>query len=106
MSGISRILYTFRPPSRARRTNHEITAQMVNALVSRFADVRRENPARPLVHVPGEGVTLTASDVWDGYRRHADTLAALNLDRDQMIISALGNHSDSVSLLLALSLIH
>jgi acyl-CoA synthetase (AMP-forming)/AMP-acid ligase II len=74
---------------------------MVNALVSRFADVHRENPARPLVHAPGEGITLTASDVWDRHRRYADTLAAFDLDRDQLIVSAIGNHSESVSLLLA-----
>jgi len=74
---------------------------MVNALVSRFADVHRENPARPLVHAPGEGMTVTASDVWDRHRRYADTLAGLDLERDQLIISAIGNHSESASLLLA-----
>jgi acyl-CoA synthetase (AMP-forming)/AMP-acid ligase II len=74
---------------------------MVNALVNRFADVHRENPARPLVYAPGAGITLTASDVWDLHRRYADQLGSLGLGPDQLIISAVGNHTDSVSLLLA-----
>jgi hypothetical protein len=74
---------------------------MVNALVNRFADVHRENPARPLVHAPGAGITLTASDVWDLHRRYADQLGSLGLESDQLIVSAVGNHHDSVSLLLA-----
>ena len=74
---------------------------MVNALVNRFADVHRENPARPLVHAPGAGITLTASDVWDLHRRYADQFGSLGLDPDQLIVSAVGNHTDSVSLLLA-----
>ena len=74
---------------------------MVNALVSRFADVHREKPARPLVYAPGAGITLTASDVWDLHRRYADQFGSLGLDPDQLIISAVGNHTDSVSLLLA-----
>ena len=53
---------------------------MVNALVNRFADVHRENPARPLVYAPGAGITLTASDVWDLHRRYADDLGSLGLD--------------------------
>src|SRR5204863_3278622 len=74
---------------------------MVSALVSRFADVHRENPARPLVYAPGVGITLTASDIWVLHRRYADRLASLGLDSDQLIISAVGNHTDSMSLLLA-----
>jgi acyl-CoA synthetase (AMP-forming)/AMP-acid ligase II len=74
---------------------------IVNALVSRFADVHREDPARPLIQAPGSGMTLTAADVWDIHRRYADSLASLGLDRDQLIISAVGNHRHSVPLLLA-----
>ena len=74
---------------------------MVNALVNRFADVHRENPARPLIHAPGRGITLTASHIWDLHRRYADSLGSLGLDRDQLIISAVGNHTDGVPLLLA-----
>ena len=74
---------------------------MVNALVNRFADVHRENPARPLVHAPGAGITVTASDIWDLHRRYADGLGSLGLDRDQLIVCAVGNHTDGVSLLLA-----
>lgn len=74
---------------------------IVNALVSRFADVHRESPARPLIQAPGAGITLTASDVWDLHRRYADCLASLGLDRDQLIVSVAGNRTDSVPLLLA-----
>ena len=56
---------------------------MVNALVNRFADVHRENPARPLVYAPGAGITLTASDVWDLHRRYADQFGSLGLDPDR-----------------------
>ena len=74
---------------------------MVNALVDRFADVHRESPARPLVYAPGAGITLTASDMWDHHRRYADTAAASRARPRSLIISAVGNHTDSVSLLLA-----
>src|SRR4029079_11866417 len=74
------------------RITRSLPRIMVNALVKRFADVHRENPARQLVHAPGEGMTVTASDVWDRHRRYADTLAGLDLERDQLIISAIGNH--------------
>jgi long-chain acyl-CoA synthetase len=72
-----------------------------NALVSRFADVYRENPARPLIQAPGAGVTLTASDIWDLHCRYADRLASFGLVRDQLILCAAGNRTDSVPLLLS-----
>jgi acyl-CoA synthetase (AMP-forming)/AMP-acid ligase II len=74
---------------------------MVSALVSRFADVHRENPVRPLVYAPGGGITLTASDVWDLHLRYAEQLGSLGLNSDQLIVLAVGNHTDSVALLLA-----
>jgi hypothetical protein len=42
-------------------------------LLARFADLRRDNPPRPMIHLPYLGA-LTADDVWDAHLRYADCM--------------------------------
>jgi len=70
-------------------------------LVALFADVRREDPARPLIHRPGLGPALSTDDIWRAHLAIADALAGRGVERDELVISAAGNAPASVALLLA-----
>ena len=73
----------------------------VSDLLARFADLRRDDPARPLVHLPGLGTAWSADDLWDAHRRYADRMAQLGVARGQLVVSAVGNTAASVALVLA-----
>lgn len=70
-------------------------------LLARFADLRRDNPTRPRIHLPGLGVALTADDVWDAHLRYADCMARSGLGAGQLVVSAAGNASAAIAFLLA-----
>jgi long-chain acyl-CoA synthetase len=73
----------------------------MSELLARFAGVRRDNPARCLIHLPGVDSAQTADDIWRAHLRYADRLTALAISPGRLVISALGNSADSVALLLA-----
>ncbi len=70
-------------------------------LLARFADLRRDDPARPLVHLPGLGTAWSADDLWDAHRRYADRMTQLGVAPGQLVVSAVGNTAASVALVLA-----
>lgn len=71
------------------------------SIVECFADVCRAGPGRLLIHLPGTGGALCASDIWDAHGRYAESMAAAGIARDQLVVSAAGNHPASVGFLLA-----
>jgi acyl-CoA synthetase (AMP-forming)/AMP-acid ligase II len=70
-------------------------------LLARFADLRRDDPQRVMIHLPGLGVALTAGDLWDAHLRYADCMARSGLGAGQLVVSAAGNAPAGVAFLLA-----
>jgi acyl-CoA synthetase (AMP-forming)/AMP-acid ligase II len=73
----------------------------VSELLARFADLRRDDPARPLVHLPDLGTVLSADAIWNAHLRYADSLTQLGVAPGELVVSAVGNTAGSVALLLA-----
>ena len=74
----------------------------MSEILARFADVCRDDPARLLIHVPGRDTALSASDIWDAHLRYAARLTRIaGLQAGQLIVSAAGNHPESIGLFLA-----
>lgn len=73
----------------------------VSELVSRFARVYRAQPDRILIHVPSEGTSLTAGDVWRAHVAYERALRASGLRPGQLLLMAAGNHACTVPLFLA-----
>jgi acyl-CoA synthetase (AMP-forming)/AMP-acid ligase II len=73
----------------------------VSELLSRFDDLRRREPTRPLIHLPAAGSTLSAAALWDAHRTLAARLAACGVSAGRLVVSAVGNSPASVELLLA-----
>jgi long-chain acyl-CoA synthetase len=73
----------------------------MSELLTRFADVRRDDPKRPLIHLPGVGATLRADDIWDAHLRYADRLTRRGVAPGQLVVAALGNSAEVVALLAA-----
>ena len=69
-------------------------------IVQQFDRIRRDTPARPLIHVPAHGgsTTLTAEDLWTLSLEQGKALEALGLDGDHLVISAAGNRAAAVAL--------
>jgi acyl-CoA synthetase (AMP-forming)/AMP-acid ligase II len=70
-------------------------------VVARFADVCRDDPARPLIHLPASGQALTASAIWDAHQQYADQLARAGVGEGHLVVSAIGNTALAPALLLA-----
>ena len=51
------------------------SARGMSDLLARFADLHRDDPPRPMIHLPGLAAALAADDVWDAHLRYADLLA-------------------------------
>src|SRR3954454_14743045 len=83
------------PHSRLHRSS------AVSTLVTRFADVCRDDPARPLIHLPVTGEALTASAIWDAHEQYADRLARGGVGEGHVVVSAVGNTASAPALLLA-----
>jgi long-chain acyl-CoA synthetase len=75
----------------------------VSVLVSRFAEIRRAAPNRPLIHRP-TGV-LTAADIGEAGDRIADALHRSGVERGHLVLSEIGNRAESVGLVLACRLL-
>ncbi len=73
----------------------------MSAIVARFAQLRRTDPDRPLIHLPGPDSTLSASDIWASHLEYADRLSQAGIGPHQLIVSACGNSPASVAFLLA-----
>src|SRR5262249_7230228 len=76
-------------------------SKTVSSLVERFANVRRDDPARPLIHLPAADRPVTASDIWDAHLAYADRLSQAGVGAGGLVISAAGNTSSFAALLLA-----
>ena len=70
-------------------------------LLTRFADLRRDDPTRPLVHQPGLGTVWSADDIWNAHLRCADSLMQRGVVAGNVVVSAVGNSAASVALVLA-----
>ena len=73
----------------------------MSQILSRFAEIYRREPTRPMLHLPAVAAAWSAGDVWDAHRRYADRLASIGLGPGQLVLSAAGNSPASVALLLA-----
>jgi len=73
----------------------------VGDLLSRFDDLRRRQPNRPLIYLPASDSTRSAAAIWDAQRRCAERLAAAGVASGRLVLSAVGNSPASVELLLA-----
>src|SRR3954462_410097 len=71
----------------------------MSEIVGRFSRILRDDPDRPLIHLPGAGATLTAQDLWTRAASIRDRLSTA--DRTRPILSLAGNRAESVALLLA-----
>lgn len=70
-------------------------------LVARFADVCRDDPARPLIHLPAAERALTASAIWDEHQQYADRLGRAGVGKGHLVVSTVGNTASAPALLLA-----
>ena len=73
----------------------------MSEIVERFSRILRDDPHRPLLHLPSVGATLTARDLWMRAASIRDRIAGAKLHRDRPLLSLAGNRAESVALLLA-----
>jgi acyl-CoA synthetase (AMP-forming)/AMP-acid ligase II len=73
----------------------------MSAILERFARVCRDAPNRPLIHLPISRTQWTASQLWTRHVLVRDRLVSLGVQPDQLLISAVGNNAEYLSLLLA-----
>ena len=73
----------------------------MSQILTRFAELYRRDPTRPLLHLPAVAAAWSAGDLWDAHRRYADELTAIGVGSGQLVLSAAGNSPASVALLLA-----
>src|SRR6185295_3824131 len=78
-----------------------VSVPAASAILTRFAEIYRDDPRRPLLHVPATASAWTAADIWDAHRRYADQLTRLAAGPGHLVLSAAGNSPASVALLLA-----
>jgi acyl-CoA synthetase (AMP-forming)/AMP-acid ligase II len=73
----------------------------VNAIVEQFERLWREAPARPLIHLPSSGNTLTADDLQRTRHVYAAAIDRAGLENGHIILSVTGNRPGFFALLLA-----
>ncbi|HMF95586.1 MAG TPA: class I adenylate-forming enzyme family protein [Vicinamibacterales bacterium] len=73
----------------------------MSTVLARFADICRDDPARPLIHLPSVDRRITASEIWNAHLEYADRLAQAGVSAGRLVISAAGNTPSFVTLLLA-----
>ena len=73
----------------------------MSEILERFERIRRDQPGRPLVHVPATRSTLTAYGLWDESCAYRDALAARGLGPDHLVIAAAGNRTATLALWIA-----
>ena len=78
-----------------------VSVPAASAILTRFAEICRDNPRRPIIHVPATASAWTAADIWDAHHRYADRLTRVAAGPGHLVLSAAGNSPASVALLLA-----
>ena len=73
----------------------------MNLIVERFRRVLRDSPQRPLIHQPLIGATSSAATLWDGAIAQQTRLQQLGIGYGQLLVYALGNRAEVLSLWLA-----
>jgi long-chain acyl-CoA synthetase len=73
----------------------------VSDIVQRFARIATDRPERPLIYSPATNDVLTASHVWQSYLEIRRQLLAFGVQPGQLIVSAAGNRSLAIPLMLA-----
>jgi long-chain acyl-CoA synthetase len=73
----------------------------VSDIVQRFARIANDQPDRPIIYAPALNETLTASRVWQSHQELQQQLSRLGIQPGQLVVSALGNRSAAIPLLLA-----
>lgn len=73
----------------------------MSELVESFARLRRDTPARPLVHLPALRRTWTAHELWERYEQTRDVLAAAGVGRGDLLIARLADAPTGLTLLAA-----
>ena len=73
----------------------------MKAIVDRFASLRRGDPQRPLIHLPATNQTITAADLDVRCQQYQSLLACLGIEAGDLVLSASGNRSGTIPLLLA-----
>jgi long-chain acyl-CoA synthetase len=73
----------------------------VSPLVAAFDRVRREDPARPLIHLPARGHAITASEIWQAQLTLGEMFRSKGLETGRLLLAALGNNPSLVPVLLA-----
>jgi long-chain acyl-CoA synthetase len=78
----------------------------VNAIVDAFDRLWRDDPARPLIHLPLSRTTLTADDLQRIKRGYRAVLTAAGIQDGHMVLSIVGNRPGFLPLLLAVWSLH
>jgi long-chain acyl-CoA synthetase len=73
----------------------------VSDIVQRFARIAIDQPDRPIIYAPALNEALTASRLWQSHLELAQQLSGLGIQPGQLVVSALGNRSAAIPLLLA-----
>ena len=73
----------------------------VSGILDRFEDLRRAEPGRLLIHLPGPGTSRSAADIWSDHLVFAERLHAWGIQPHQLIVSGAGNDPAGVPLFLA-----
>ena len=72
-----------------------------SALVQHFDAVVQREPDRPLIHVPATATCLRARDIWVAHQQYARRMTHAGIASGDLVLSAAGNHSEAVGVLLA-----
>ena len=70
-------------------------------IVQRFARIAVDRPERPIIYAPASNLVLSASKVWQSHLELRQQLSALGIRPGQLVVSAAGNRSGAIPLLLA-----
>ncbi|HEY7499045.1 MAG TPA: class I adenylate-forming enzyme family protein [Vicinamibacterales bacterium] len=73
----------------------------MSEIVERFERIRRDEPARPLIHAAATGATLTAEDLSALAAAERSRLESLGIGSDHLVLSAAGNRPAAIALWLA-----
>ena len=73
----------------------------MDGIVDRFERIYSTEPQRPLVVWPSARTTITASDIWRQHQDYIDRLRRLGLRSGDLLVCAIGNRPEMLSILLA-----
>jgi acyl-CoA synthetase (AMP-forming)/AMP-acid ligase II len=79
----------------------QYTFASVSETVERFTRLARDQPHRPLIHLPATSTTLTAADLQNRYRHFAEQFRGAGIGPAGLVLSAAGNRPGAAAVLLA-----